>query len=60
MVRRNEIREGEIAVTPPPHGFTRGNFALSKVRAFVDFVREETRDEDGPGSGALLGLATAI
>ncbi|MCP1471622.1 DNA-binding transcriptional LysR family regulator [Sphingobium sp. OAS761] len=40
--------------------FPRGNFALSKVRAFVDFVREETNDEQGHGSGALLGLATAI
>lgn len=40
--------------------FPRGNYALSKVRAFVDFVREEMRDEDAPASGNVLALASAI
>lgn len=40
--------------------FPRGNYALSKVRAFVDFVRDEMRDESGKGRTSLLGLATAI
>jgi DNA-binding transcriptional LysR family regulator len=40
--------------------FPRGNYALSKVRAFVDFVREEMRDEDARASGNVLALASAI
>jgi len=40
--------------------FPRGNFALSKVRAFVDFVRVEMRDDAEDGQGAMLGLASAI
>lgn len=40
--------------------FPRGNFALSKVRAFVDFVRNEMRDETTSGQGAMPGLASAI
>lgn len=59
--RLEPLLEDMVTESIPLHViFPRGNFALSKVRAFVDFVREETRDEDGPGSGALLGLATAI
>ncbi len=40
--------------------FPRGNFALSKVRAFVDFFRNEMLDTDETGQGAHLGLASAI
>ena len=40
--------------------FPRGNFALSKVRAFVDFVRDEMQDENGIKQGGALGLASAI
>jgi len=59
--RLEPLLEDMVTESIPLHIiFPRGNFALSKVRAFVDFVREETSDELGPGSGALLGLATAI
>lgn len=37
--------------------FPRGNFALSKVRAFVDFVRENMRPDKPDASGPLLALA---
>ena len=40
--------------------FPRGNFALSKVRAFVDFVRSEMVEGNDGGQGATLGLASAI
>jgi len=40
--------------------FPRGNFALSKVRAFVDFVRGEMHDGADSRRPAVLGLATAI
>lgn len=40
--------------------FPRGNYALSKVRAFVDFVRIEMQDHDEDPSGTLIGLASAI
>ncbi|WP_237392261.1 LysR family transcriptional regulator [Aurantiacibacter rhizosphaerae] len=40
--------------------FPRGNFALSKVRAFVDFVRDEMQVEGGADQGGVLGLASAI
>jgi DNA-binding transcriptional LysR family regulator len=40
--------------------FPRGNYALSKVRAFVDFVRVEMQDQDDDTPGALIGLASAI
>jgi DNA-binding transcriptional LysR family regulator len=40
--------------------FPRGNFALSKVRAFVDFVRGEMHDGADNRRPAVLGLATAI
>lgn len=40
--------------------FPRGNFALSKVRAFVDFVRGEMREAGDTSHRALLGLASAI
>ncbi|WP_309751774.1 LysR family transcriptional regulator [Novosphingobium sp.] len=40
--------------------FPRGNYALSKVRAFVDFVRNEMQDGADAGQGNLLGLASAI
>lgn len=39
--------------------FPRGNYALAKVRAFVDFVRAEMPDQDEAG-GTELGLASAI
>ncbi|HET9630349.1 MAG TPA: LysR family transcriptional regulator [Novosphingobium sp.] len=59
--RLEPLLEDLVTESIPLHViFPRGNFALSKVRAFVDFVREETSDENGPGAGALLGLATAI
>lgn len=40
--------------------FPRGNFALSKVRAFVDFVRGEMLDDGSHTPGPMLGLASAI
>ena len=40
--------------------FPRGNYALSKVRAFVDYVRAEMHDESESNAGALLALASAI
>jgi DNA-binding transcriptional LysR family regulator len=40
--------------------FPRGNYALSKVRAFVDFVRQEMADDDDEAGAMTLGLATAI
>ena len=40
--------------------FPRGNFALSKVRAFVDFVRSEMQHHAGTGRDSILGLASAI
>jgi len=40
--------------------FPRGNFALSKVRAFVDFVRGEMHNGADSRRPAVLGLATAI
>ena len=40
--------------------FPRGNYALSKVRAFVDFVRAEMHDESDDNTGGLLALASAI
>ncbi|WP_121052454.1 LysR family transcriptional regulator [Sphingosinicella microcystinivorans] len=40
--------------------FPRGNFALSKVRAFVDFVRNEMQHHGGTVLDANLGLASAI
>lgn len=40
--------------------FPRGAFALSKVRAFVDFVRNEMEDSADPSQRATLGLASAI
>ncbi|MEJ2410793.1 MAG: LysR family transcriptional regulator [Novosphingobium sp.] len=40
--------------------FPRGNFALSKVRAFVDFFRDEMPDAGETGRSAQMGLASAI
>ncbi|MFD2780438.1 LysR substrate-binding domain-containing protein [Novosphingobium pokkalii] len=40
--------------------FPRGNYALSKVRAFVDFVRAEMADQEDGAAAPMLGLATAI
>ena len=40
--------------------FPRGNFALSKVRAFVDFVRSEMQHHAGTGRDSIFGLASAI
>ncbi|MEP7351150.1 MAG: LysR family transcriptional regulator [Sphingorhabdus sp.] len=40
--------------------FPRGKYALSKVRAFVDFVRLEMGDRSENGTGSLIGLASAI
>lgn len=40
--------------------FPRGNFALSKVRAFVDFVRNEMQHHAGSGRESNLSLASAI
>lgn len=40
--------------------FPRGNFALSKVRAFVDFVRNEMQHHAGAGRESNLSLASAI
>lgn len=40
--------------------FPRGNFALSKVRAFVDFVRSEMHDSGDNSRPSVLGLASAI
>ncbi|MCW1987006.1 DNA-binding transcriptional LysR family regulator [Novosphingobium capsulatum] len=40
--------------------FPRGNYALSKVRAFVDFVRAEMADQEEGAAAPMLGLATAI
>lgn len=40
--------------------FPRGNFALSKVRAFVDFVRGEMQGDAAPLQDAAMGMASAI
>lgn len=40
--------------------FPRGNYALSKVRAFVDFVRTEMTDLSDTSNGTLIALASAI
>lgn len=40
--------------------FPRGNFALSKVRAFVDFVRSEMQDDNATGQDAVQSLASAL
>ncbi|MEO5708188.1 MAG: LysR substrate-binding domain-containing protein, partial [Alteraurantiacibacter sp.] len=40
--------------------FPRGNYALSKVRAFVDFVRAEMEEEAKPGQGSRIALASAL
>jgi len=59
--RLEPLLEDIVTVSIPLHViFPRGNYALSKVRAFVDFVRDEMHDESGTGKGGLLGLASAI
>lgn len=40
--------------------FPRGNFALSKVRAFVDYVRGEMQGDAAPLQDAAMGMASAI
>lgn len=40
--------------------FPRGNYALAKVRAFVDFMREAMRDESDQNVDLRIGLATAF
>ncbi|MBB3859393.1 DNA-binding transcriptional LysR family regulator [Novosphingobium hassiacum] len=40
--------------------FPRGNYAQSKVRAFVDFVRQEMRGDAEASNANLLALASAI
>ncbi|MBU0554979.1 MAG: LysR family transcriptional regulator [Alphaproteobacteria bacterium] len=40
--------------------FPRGNYALSKVRAFVDFVRVEMQDHSEGARGSVIGMASAI
>jgi DNA-binding transcriptional LysR family regulator len=39
--------------------FPRGNYSLSKVRAFVDFMRDAMRDESMPLTALGIGLAAA-
>tara|TARA_A100001391_G_scaffold119169_4_gene81007 strand:- start:4536 stop:5480 length:945 start_codon:yes stop_codon:yes gene_type:complete len=59
--RLETILEGTVKQSFPLHIiFPRGNFALSKVRAFVDFVRDEMQTEGKTDQGGALGLASAI
>lgn len=39
--------------------FPRGNYSLSKVRAFVDFMRNAMRDENASATAQGIGLAAA-
>jgi DNA-binding transcriptional LysR family regulator len=40
--------------------FPKGNYKLAKVRAFVDFMRNEMRDESEPRVAQGIGLAAAF
>jgi len=63
-IKSNQLEsllDGTVSESIPLHIiFPRGNFALSKVRAFVDFVRSEMQAEARGNQTAGLGLASAI
>ena len=40
--------------------FPKGNYMLAKVRAFVDYMREEMRDAKEPLVAQGIGLAAAV
>ena len=59
--RLNSLLDDLVNESIPLHIiFPRGNFALSKVRAFVDFFRNEMPDSAESGQGAHMALASAI
>lgn len=55
------VLEDVVSESIPLHIiFPRGNFALSKVRAFVDYVTSQMRGDAAPMQYPAMGMASAI